>query len=143
MGGDEGLFSKEALNEVSIDGPDLALEFRWVLSMVDGYGQRLGTGRGGKGCGCYFLSKKIKTDLEEEKAQEISKLHDALHAMQMRVEKGNARVIKERKAARKAIEEAPPIIKEAPVIVQDTEKVDQLTAEAKSLKTQKRLSADS
>ncbi|GKV11989.1 hypothetical protein SLEP1_g23195 [Rubroshorea leprosula] len=80
------------------------------------------------------FEKRLRTDLEEEKAQEISKLQDALHAMQMQVEEANARVIKEQEAAWKAIEEAPPIIKETPVIVQDTEKVDQLTAEVESLK---------
>lgn len=75
-----------------------------------------------------------QTDLEEEKAQEIAKLQDALHAMQMQVEEANARVIKEREAARKAIEEAPPVIKETPVLVQDTLKVEQLMAEVQSLK---------
>ncbi|KAJ4823434.1 hypothetical protein Tsubulata_039524 [Turnera subulata] len=80
------------------------------------------------------LEKRLRTDLEEEKAQEISKLQDALHAMQIQVEEANARAIKEREAARKAIEEAPPIIKETPVIVQDTEKVESLMAEVESLK---------
>ncbi|EEF48041.1 myosin XI, putative [Ricinus communis] len=80
------------------------------------------------------LEKRLRTDLEEEKAQEISKLQDALHAMQMQVEEANARVIKEQEAARKAIEDAPPVIKETPVIVQDTEKVEKLMAEVESLK---------
>ncbi|KAJ6913923.1 myosin-17-like isoform X1 [Populus alba x Populus x berolinensis] len=80
------------------------------------------------------LEKRLRTDLEEEKAQEIAKLQDALREMQIQVEEANARVIKEREEARKAIEEAPPIIKETPVIVQDTEKVESLTAEVESLK---------
>ncbi len=75
-----------------------------------------------------------QTDLEEEKAQEITKLQDTLHAMQIQVESANARVIQEREAARKAIEEAPPVIKETPVVVQDTGKIDSLTAEVESLK---------
>ena len=75
-----------------------------------------------------------KTDLEEEKAQEAAKLRDALNAMQIQVEEANARVIKEKEAARKAIEEAPPVIKETPVMVQDTEKIQSLTAEVESLK---------
>ena len=54
--------------------------------------------------------------------------------MQIQVEEANTRVIKEQEAARKAIEEAPPIIKETPVIVQDTEKVNSLAAEIESLK---------
>ncbi|KAJ9183778.1 hypothetical protein P3X46_007589 [Hevea brasiliensis] len=79
------------------------------------------------------FEKRLRTDLEEEKAQEIAKLQDALHAMQIQVEEANARVIKEREAARKAIEEAPPVVKETPLLVQDTEKVKQLTAEVESL----------
>ena len=81
-----------------------------------------------------LFSSELQTDLEEEKAQEIAKLQEALHAMQIQVEEANAAVIKEREAARKAIEEAPPVIKETPVIVQDTEKIDLLTAEVASLK---------
>ncbi|CAL5360325.1 unnamed protein product [Camellia sinensis] len=80
------------------------------------------------------LEKRLRTDLEEAKAQEITKLQDALHAMQIQVEEANAKVIKEREAARKAIEDAPPVIKETPVIVQDTAKIDSLTAEVESLK---------
>ncbi|KAE8712537.1 Myosin-12 [Hibiscus syriacus] len=80
------------------------------------------------------LEKRLRTDLEEEKAQEIAKLQDALHAMQLQVEEANARVKQEQEAARKAIEEAPPVVKETPVIVQDTEKIDSLTAEVESLK---------
>ena len=72
--------------------------------------------------------------MEEEKGQEIAKLQDALHATQIQVEEANARVIQEREAARKAIEEAPPVIKETPVIIQDTEKIDSLAAEVESLK---------
>ncbi|KAG6658241.1 myosin-17-like [Carya illinoinensis] len=80
------------------------------------------------------LEKRLRTDLEEEKAQEIAKLQDALHAMQIQVEETNARIIHEREASRKSIEEAPPVIKETPVIIQDMEKIDHLTAEMESLK---------
>ncbi|KAK0602200.1 hypothetical protein LWI29_031338 [Acer saccharum] len=80
------------------------------------------------------LEKQLKTNLEEEKAQHIAKLQDALHAMQLQVEEANSKVIKEREAVRKAIEEAPPVIKETPVLVQDTEKLEALTAEVESFK---------
>ncbi|KAJ0031276.1 hypothetical protein Pint_13451 [Pistacia integerrima] len=80
------------------------------------------------------FEKQLRTNLEEEKAQEIVKLQDALHAMQLQVEEANSRVLKEREAARKAIEEAPPVIKETPVMIQDTEKIESLTAEVESLK---------
>lgn len=56
--------------------------------------------------------------------------------MQLQIEEANAMVIREREAARKAIEEAPPVIKETPVIVQDTEKVDSLTAEVERVKVE-------
>ncbi|XP_008808271.2 myosin-17-like isoform X2 [Phoenix dactylifera] len=80
------------------------------------------------------LEKRLRTDLEETKAQEIAKLQDMLHEMQLQVQEANFLLIGEREAARKAIEEAPPVIKETPVLVQDTEKIDSLTAEVEHLK---------
>lgn len=80
------------------------------------------------------LEKRLRTDLEETKAQEIAKLQDALEAMQKKVDEANALVIKEREAAKKAIEEAPPVIQETPVYVEDTKKVEALTEENNSLK---------
>ncbi|KAJ8506026.1 hypothetical protein OPV22_006912 [Ensete ventricosum] len=79
------------------------------------------------------LEKRLRTDLEETKAQEISKLQDILHEMQRQVEEARSTLFREREAARKAIEEAPPVIKETPVFVQDTEKIDLLTAEVENL----------
>ncbi|KAJ6843986.1 myosin-17-like [Iris pallida] len=81
------------------------------------------------------LEKRLRTDVEEAKAAEIAKLHDALQEMQLQVDDTKSLLIKEREAARKAIEEAPPVIKETPIIVQDTEKVDSLTAEVEHLKS--------
>ncbi|XP_047320010.1 myosin-17-like isoform X2 [Impatiens glandulifera] len=80
------------------------------------------------------LEKQLRLNLEEEKTQENAKFQEALHAMEKKVEEANARVIKEQEAARKAIEEAPPLIKETPVLVQDTEKIDALTTELESMK---------
>lgn len=76
----------------------------------------------------------MQTDLEEAKAQEVAKLQDSLHAMQLQVEEANSMLIKEREAARKAIEEAPPVIKETPVLVQDTARIDSLSAEVENFK---------
>lgn len=76
----------------------------------------------------------MQTDLEEAKAQEIAKLQESLHDMQLQVEEAKAMVVKEREAAKKAIEEAPPVIKETPVLVEDTEKINSLTAEVEQLK---------
>ncbi|CAL1376584.1 unnamed protein product [Linum trigynum] len=79
------------------------------------------------------LEKRLRTDLEEAKSQEVAKLHNALNAMQSRVEEANALVVKEREAARKAIQEAPPVIKETPVVVEDTEKIRSFTARVEKL----------
>lgn len=76
----------------------------------------------------------MQTDLEEAKAQEISKLQNSLQSMQSKVDETNALIIKEREDAKKAIEEAPPVIKETPVIIEDTKKIDSLTAEVDNLK---------
>ncbi|KAF3776160.1 Myosin-11, partial [Nymphaea thermarum] len=80
------------------------------------------------------LEKRSRVDLEEAKAQEIAKLHDALQAMQTQLDEANSTIIKEREAARKAIEDAPPVIKETQVLVQDTEKIEALSAEVDALK---------
>ncbi|CAA7059029.1 unnamed protein product [Microthlaspi erraticum] len=80
------------------------------------------------------LEKRQRTDLEEAKAQEYAKQQEALQAMRLQVEEANAAVIREREAARKAIEEAPPVIKETPVLVEDTEKINSLTSDVEALK---------
>ncbi|KVI12218.1 Dil domain-containing protein [Cynara cardunculus var. scolymus] len=80
------------------------------------------------------LEKRLRSELEQTKIQETAKLQDALRMMQIQIDEANAKVIEEREAAQKAIEDAPPVVKQTPVIVQDTEKVDTLTAEIKSLK---------
>ncbi|CAL1399770.1 unnamed protein product [Linum trigynum] len=79
------------------------------------------------------LEKRLRTDLEESKTQEVAKLQNALNAMQSQVEEAKALVVKEREAARKAIREAPPAIKETPVVVEDTEKVRSFTARVEML----------
>ncbi|KAK1263833.1 hypothetical protein QJS04_geneDACA009534 [Acorus gramineus] len=80
------------------------------------------------------LEKRLRTDLEEAKAQEIAKLQNSLQIMQNKMEDANTLLVKEREAARKAIAEAPPVIKETQVLVQDTAKIDSLTAELEILK---------
>ncbi|KAK6775411.1 hypothetical protein RDI58_026412 [Solanum bulbocastanum] len=80
------------------------------------------------------LEKRLRTDLEETKAHEIAKSQEALEAMQKKVDEANALVVKEREAAKKAIEEAPPVIQETPVYVEDTKKVESLMEENNSLK---------
>ncbi|XP_071938817.1 myosin-9-like isoform X6 [Coffea arabica] len=81
------------------------------------------------------LEKRLRTDLEEAKGQEIAKLQQSLQDMQSKVDESNALLIKEREAAQKAIEEASSIVRETPVPVEDTKKIDALTAEVENLKT--------
>lgn len=74
-----------------------------------------------------------QTDLEEAKAQEVSKLQNSMEALQAKLDETNTKLAKEREAA-KTIEEAPPVVQETQVLVQDTEKIDSLTAEVQDLK---------
>ncbi|GJN41199.1 hypothetical protein PR202_gn00544 [Eleusine coracana subsp. coracana] len=80
------------------------------------------------------LEKRLRTDLEESKAQELSKLHSSMEALQAKLDETNAMLAKEREAV-KTIEEAPPVVKETQIVVEDTEKLDSLTAEVQELKT--------
>ncbi|KAK4431206.1 Myosin-11 [Sesamum alatum] len=80
------------------------------------------------------LEKRLRIDLEEAKAQEIAKLQNLMEEMQKKVDETNALLVKEREAAKKAIEEAPPVIKETPVYVEDTKKLESLKEEVDSLK---------
>ncbi|KAH9659166.1 Myosin-11 [Citrus sinensis] len=81
------------------------------------------------------LEKRLRTDLEEAKAQEVTKLQNSLQEMQAKLDEANASLVKEREAAKKAIEEAPPVVKEKEVLVEDTKKIESLTAEVEGLKT--------
>ncbi|XP_047164405.1 myosin-11-like [Vigna umbellata] len=81
------------------------------------------------------LEKSLRSNLEESKAQEIAKLQNLLQEMQNKFDETNALLIKEREAAKKAIDEAPPVVKETQVIVEDTQKIESLTVEIDSLKS--------
>ncbi|TYH60082.1 hypothetical protein ES332_D08G268200v1 [Gossypium tomentosum] len=80
------------------------------------------------------LEKRLRTDLEEAKAQEVMKLQNTMQEMQKIIEETNALLAKERETAKKAIEEGPPVIQEKEVLVEDTKKVESLTEEVESLK---------
>ncbi|KAL4591086.1 hypothetical protein LXL04_004035 [Taraxacum kok-saghyz] len=93
------------------------------------------------------LEKRLRTDLEEAKASEAQKFQNALEALQKKLDEANATFLKEKEeAARKALEEAPPIIKEKDVLVEDTKKVESMQAEINELKAlleaEKKHSAD-
>ncbi|KAE8667505.1 Myosin-11 [Hibiscus syriacus] len=80
------------------------------------------------------LEKRLRTDLEEAKAQEIAKLQTTMQEMQQAIDETNALLAQEREAAKKAIEEVPPVIQAREVLVQDTKKIECLTEEVESLK---------
>lgn len=75
-----------------------------------------------------------QTEKEEEKAKEAAKQQNAMQELKTKLEEANALAIKEREAAKKAIEEAPAVVKETEVVVQDTEKIESLSAEIEFLK---------
>ncbi|KAG7030324.1 Myosin-11 [Cucurbita argyrosperma subsp. argyrosperma] len=81
------------------------------------------------------LEKRLRTDLEEAKAQEIAKLQNSLQELQAKADETNSLLVKEREAVKKAVEEEPAVIQETQVLVEDTKKIDDLTAEVESLKT--------
>jgi myosin-5 len=62
------------------------------------------------------LEKNQKADLEDAKAQEIAKLQNNLTELQEKLDEAYAAIIRDKEAAKLAIEQAPPIIKEVPVV---------------------------
>ncbi|XP_010522267.1 PREDICTED: myosin-12 isoform X2 [Tarenaya hassleriana] len=61
------------------------------------------------------FEKHLRVDLEEAKAQEIANLQHALTEMQEKLDESQAAIIREKEAAKLAIEQALPVIKEVPV----------------------------
>ncbi|GFZ12240.1 myosin family protein with Dil domain-containing protein [Actinidia rufa] len=64
------------------------------------------------------LGKSLRIDLEE------AKLRNSLQAMQSKIDETDVLLVKEREAAKKAIEEAPLVIKETPVFIEDSKKAN-------------------
>ncbi|KAE8038143.1 hypothetical protein FH972_010683 [Carpinus fangiana] len=62
------------------------------------------------------FEKHLRIDLEEARGQEIAKLQNALHEMQGQLDEAHASIIREKEAAKLAIEQAPAVIKEVPVV---------------------------
>uniref|UniRef100_A0ACD5X744 Uncharacterized protein n=1 Tax=Avena sativa TaxID=4498 RepID=A0ACD5X744_AVESA len=77
------------------------------------------------------VEKHLRIDLEAAKGQEVAKLQSALQEMQEKLEEAHAAIIKEKEAAKLAIEQAPPKIVEVPVV--DNEKVELLTSQNEEL----------
>ncbi|KAL8233454.1 hypothetical protein R6Q59_019554 [Mikania micrantha] len=81
------------------------------------------------------LEKRLRTDLEEAKANEAQKFKSSLESLQKNLDEANATIRKEKEAASKAIAEAPPVIQEKEVIIEDTKRIESLTTEVNDLKT--------
>ncbi|KAL6981560.1 hypothetical protein U1Q18_023186 [Sarracenia purpurea var. burkii] len=79
------------------------------------------------------FEKHMRIDLEEAKGQEIAKLQSTLHDMQRQLDEAHAATIREKEAAKIAIEQAPPVIKEVPVV--DNSKVEELTLQNEELES--------
>lgn len=62
------------------------------------------------------------------------KLQSSFEEMRKKVDETNALLVKEREAAKKAAEEAPPVIKETQVLVEDTKKLELMTDELENVK---------
>ena len=80
------------------------------------------------------LNSYVQADLEEEKKQENLKFLNSLEAMQKKLDEATAVAVKEREAARKAIDEAPAVVEEKKIVIEDTKKVESLTIEVGDLK---------
>lgn len=81
----------------------------------------------------------LQIDLEEAKGQEIAKFQNTLHELQEQLDEANAAIIREKEAAKLAIEQAPPVIKEVPII--DNSKVEQLSEQNDKLQVTKAINS--
>lgn len=57
-----------------------------------------------------------QVDFEEAKAQEITNLQNTITELQEKLDESHVAIIREKEAAKLAIEQAPPVIKEVPVV---------------------------
>lgn len=78
------------------------------------------------------LEKRMRTDLEEAKSQENTKLQTALQKLQLEFKETKDTLLKEREEATKRAAEQVPVIQEIPVI--NHEMMDKLNAENEKLK---------
>ncbi|GER46091.1 myosin 2 [Striga asiatica] len=81
------------------------------------------------------LEKRMRTDLEEAKTQENTKLQTALQEVQLQLKESKDMLLKEREAVKMAAERAP-VIQEIPVV--DHEMTNKLSAENEKLKACRR-----
>ncbi|KAI7749594.1 hypothetical protein M8C21_021896 [Ambrosia artemisiifolia] len=80
------------------------------------------------------LEKRLRTDLEEAKAQDLIKFQNSLEAMQNKLDEANAMAAMEREAAKKAIEQATTVVEEKEIVIEDTKKIESLNEQVDGLK---------
>ncbi|XP_048137335.1 myosin-11 isoform X2 [Rhodamnia argentea] len=80
------------------------------------------------------MEKMARTKLEEEKAQDIERLHHSLNTMRAKVDEATALLYNEREIAQNIIEDARQLMTPVRDSVQDAEKIQSLNSEVENLK---------
>ncbi|KAI6684218.1 hypothetical protein NL676_030131 [Syzygium grande] len=80
------------------------------------------------------MEKMARTKLEEEKAQDIERLHHSLNAMRAKVDEATALLYNEREIAQTIIEDARQLMNPVRDSVQDAEKIQSLNSKVENLK---------
>ncbi|KAF8042929.1 hypothetical protein BT93_A1303 [Corymbia citriodora subsp. variegata] len=80
------------------------------------------------------MEKMARTKLEEEKAQDVERLHHSLNAMRAKVDEATALLYNEREIAQNIIQDARQLMTPVRDSVQNAEKIQILTTEVENLK---------
>lgn len=72
--------------------------------------------------------------MEEAKAQESIKYQDTIEDLQKKLEEAIAMAVKEREAAKKAIDEVRAAVEEKEIVIEDTKKLESLNEQVSDLK---------
>ncbi|MFS7960045.1 putative myosin ATPase [Helianthus anomalus] len=81
------------------------------------------------------LEKRLRTDLEEAKAQESIKYQNTIEALLKKLDEANTMTaVKEREAARKVVDEAPAAFEGKEIVIEDTKKVESLNEQVRDFK---------
>ncbi|KAK9732887.1 hypothetical protein RND81_04G029800 [Saponaria officinalis] len=80
------------------------------------------------------LEKRLRSDLEEAKNQEIANLKITVQDMQTKIDEMSSLPEQERVAVNNVIEETAPIVQETQILVEDPEKINSLITEEGSFK---------
>lgn len=81
-----------------------------------------------------FCKSCIQIKLEEEKAQDVERLHHSLHTMRAKVDEATALLYNEREIAQNIIKDARQLMTPVRDSVQDAEKIQSLNSELENLK---------